>query len=60
MFVYQPKSDTLQLKTRTLIMLSVGNQKGYIILKLHHYVLRSWITQDFMDIKEEYSSIRAL
>ena len=41
-------------------MLSVGNQKGYIILKLHHYILRSWITQDFMDVKEEYSSIRVL
>ena len=36
-FVYQPKFDTLELKkTRVMNMLFVGNQKGNIILNMHH------------------------
>ena len=43
MFVYQPASDTLELKkTRILIMFLVRNQKGYVLLNLSHYILLSY------------------
>ena len=42
-FVYQPKLDTLEIKkkTKALIIFLVGNQKGYILLNLSHYILLS-------------------
>ena len=45
LFVYQPTLSTLELKkkTRALIMFSVGNQRGYILLNLNHYILLSCI-----------------
>ena len=43
MFVYQPALSMLELKTRATTMLLVGNQKGYILLNLHHYILLSCV-----------------
>ena len=42
MFVYQPALSMLELKrTRALIKFSFGNQRGYILLNLSHYILLS-------------------
>ena len=42
MFVYQLISDRLELKkTKVFIMLLAGNQRGYTLLKLPHYILFS-------------------
>ena len=59
MFVYQPTLYTLELKrTRTLNMFWVGNQKEYVLLNLHNYILCSCIIQSFLDIKQECNSVR--
>ena len=45
-FIYQPTLDTLEFKkgkVRTVFL--VGNQREYIILKLSHYILLSYITK---------------
>ena len=53
-FVYQPTLNTLELKkTKVLIMFLVGYQMEYIILNLSHYILLSYIAQNFLDIKWE-------
>ena len=42
MFVFKPTLNTSELKeTKSLILLSVGNQVGYILLNLSHYILLS-------------------
>ena len=47
-FDHQPELDSLELKnTKVLIMVLVGNQNNYIILKLSHYILFSWVAQNF-------------
>ena len=43
-FVYHPTLDKLELnKDKVLIMFLVGNQMEYIILKLSHYILFSYV-----------------
>ena len=43
-FFYQPTLDTLGLKKiKVLILFLSGNQKGYLILNLRHYMLLSCI-----------------
>ena len=52
MFVYQPTLDALELKrTKILVMLLIGNQRGYELLNLRHCVLLSCITQNVLDIE---------
>ena len=42
MFVFKPTLDTSEWKeTKSLIIFSVGNQVGYILLNLSHYILLS-------------------
>ena len=55
MFVYQPTSNVLRLKkkTKALIIFLTGNQRGYTVLNLHHYILLSWIGQIFLYIEQE-------
>ena len=54
MFVYQPALDTFELKkARVLIIWLVGNQKGYILLNLSHYILLVCIAQNFLDVNWE-------
>ena len=49
-FVFQPSLNTLEFKIgKVLILLLVGNQRGYIILNLIHYILLSWIVQNFLN-----------
>ena len=39
-FFCQPSFNTLELKkTKALIMFLVGNQKGYLLLNLNHYLI---------------------
>ena len=43
-FVYQLTLDLLEIKKiKALIMFLVGNQRGYILLNLSHYILLSYI-----------------
>ena len=43
-FFCQPTLDTLEIKkTKSLIMFLLGNQRGYLILNLNHYILLSYI-----------------
>ena len=47
-FGHQLVLDSLELKkAKVLIMVVVGNQKNYMILKLSHYILLSWVVQNF-------------
>ena len=43
-FAYQPTLNTLELnKSKTMIILLVGNQRDYALLNLSHYILLSYI-----------------
>ena len=45
MFAYRSTFNILELKEdKSTVVLLVGNQKGYILLNLHHYLLFSYIT----------------
>ena len=44
MFVYQPTFNTMKKKKTTLNISLIGNEKGYIILNLRHYMVLYYLT----------------